>query len=311
MQAAVSYPDPWRFVPNYEVYVLIAFLVGAYVYMVRSVGPHAVPAGQPVVTRRQVGSFVAAMSLLFVSSTWPVHQIAEDYLYSVHMVQHMMLSYFLPPLVWFATPEWLLRVLLGDGRAYSTVRALSRPVIAAFFFNVAVMVLHIPGLVNASTSNAALHFSLHLLVVTSALLMWLPVLGPLPELQMGPGGKMIYLFLQSVVPTVPAAWLAFAEGAVYRHYGQQPVRLWGVGVTADQQMAGALMKVGGGLFLWSIVIYMFFTRFVRTDEDGPASYRRAGRMPSAEITGNDEFPLTYAQVAGEFDRSTAPSEPQR
>lgn len=311
MIAAVSYPDPWRFVPNYEVYVLVAFLIGAYVYMVRSVGPHAVPTGQPVVTRRQVGCFVAAMAMLFVASTWPIHQIGEDYLYSVHMVQHMMLSYFLPPLIWFATPEWLLRVLVGEGRTYSVVRFLSKPVIAAFFFNVMVMILHVPDLVNASTSNAPLHFSLHMFVVVSALLMWMPVLGPFRELQMGPGAKMVYLFLQSVVPTVPAAWLAFAEGTVYRHYGQQPVRVWGIGVTADQQVAGVLMKVGGGLYLWAIVIYMFFIRFVRTADEGQQSYRKSGRIPTAEITGNDEFPLTYQQVADVFDRRPAPSEPSR
>jgi putative membrane protein len=285
--------------------------VVAYVYMVRSVGPHAVPAGQPVVTRRQVGCFAGAMAMMFAASTWPIHQIGEDYLYSVHMIQHMMYSYFLPPLVWFATPEWLLRVLIGQGRTYSAVRAVSRPVVAAFFFNVMVMVLHIPDLVNASTSNALLHFTLHLFVVLTALLMWLPVLGPLPELQMGPGAKMIYLFLQSVVPTVPAAWLSFAEGAVYQHYGQQPVRVWGIGVTADQQVAGVLMKVGGGLYLWAIVIYMFFVRFVRTADADQRTYRRAGRMPTAEITGNDEFPLTYQQVTEEFERRPAPTETTR
>ena len=81
------------------------------------VGPHAVPAGQPVVTRRNMRCFVAAMVLLWAASDWPIHDIGEQYLYSVHMLQHMMLSYFLPPLALLATPEWLLRVLVGDGRA--------------------------------------------------------------------------------------------------------------------------------------------------------------------------------------------------
>lgn len=309
MNAAQSFADPWRFQSNVEVYVLVAFLIGAYVYMVRSIGPHAVVAGQPVVTRRQVGFFVVAMLVLFTASTWPIHQIGEDYLYSAHMVQHMMLSYFLPPLVWFATPEWLLRVLIGRDRTYRAVRFMAKPVIAAFFFNVMVMVLHIPDLVNASTSNAALHFALHLFVVITACMMWLPVVGPLPELQMGPGAKMIYLFLQSVVPTVPAAWLTFADGAVYRHYGEQPVRVWGMSVADDQQIAGVIMKIGGGFFLWSIVIYMFFKRF-GADSDA-RSYRRGGTMPSAEITGNDDFPLTYGEVSEAFERTEAPSEPAR
>lgn len=306
MIAALSFPDPWRFQPNPEVYLLVAFLVGAYVYMVRSIGPQAVAPGQLVVTRPQWVSFGAAMVVLFAASTWPMHQIGEDYLYSAHMLQHMVLSYFLPPLVWMATPEWLLRVLIGERATYRAVRFLSRPVIAAFVFNAMVMILHIPGMVNASTTNAPLHFGLHMFVVVSACLMWMPVVGPLPELQMGPGGKMIYLFLQSVVPTVPAAWLSFAEGVVYDHYGQQPVRVWGISATTDQQVAGVMMKVGGGFFLWGIVIYMFFKRF--SVDPGERSYRRAGRIPTAEITGNDDFPLTYDEVTGAFARSPAPTE---
>jgi cytochrome c oxidase assembly factor CtaG len=89
------------------------------------------------------------------------------------------------------------------------------------------------------------------LVVTLALLMWMPVVGPIPEWQMGPAGKCVYLFLMSVVPTVPAGWLTFAEGVVYKHYSQ-PIRVWGISVTDDQQLAGAIMKIGGAAFLWSI-----------------------------------------------------------
>ena len=308
MVAATQFADPWRFVPNFEVYVLVAFLVASYVYMVREIGPKAVAPGESVLRPRQARAFIAAMVVLFVASTWPIHQIGEDYLYSMHMLQHMMMSYFLPPLILFATPQWLLRVLVGNGFGYRVVRFFSKPVVAGVLFNAMVMILHVPGVVNASTTNGALHFSLHLFVVLTATLMWMPVVGPFPELQMGPGGKMIYLFLQSVVPTVPAAWLSFAEGAVYRHYGEQPVRVWGMSVTDDQQLAGVIMKIGGGFYLWGIVIFMFFRRFSAGVRD-ENSYRRGARMPSAEITGHDDIPLTFGEVAEAFDRSPAPAEP--
>jgi putative membrane protein len=304
--AAATFADPWRFQPNYEVYALVVFLVAAYAYMVRAIGPKAVAPGRPVVTERNC--FVAAMLVLTVASVWPIHQIGEDYLYSVHMLQHMMLSYFLPPLVLLATPEWLLRVLVGSGRTYRVVRFFSRPVVAAVIFNSVVMVTHIPGVVNTATVVGPLHYGLHFLLVITAILMWMPVIGPLPELRMSYGGRMIYLFLQSVVPTVPAAWLAFADGPVYRHYGQQPVRVWGMSVLADQQLAGIIMKIGGGFYLWGIVIFMFFRRF-GTSADDTHTYRRGGRMPTAEITGHDEFPLTYEEVSEQFERSPAPQEP--
>ena len=63
------------------------------------------------------------MALLWAASDWPIHDLGEQYLYSAHMLQHMMLSYFLPPLALLATPEWLLRVLVGDGPRVPGARA--------------------------------------------------------------------------------------------------------------------------------------------------------------------------------------------
>ncbi len=296
--------DPLAFQWHPEVWLLVGFLTSAYVYMVRVIGPKAVPAGQPAVSRRHIGCFVGAILMLWVASDWPMHDVSEDYLYSAHMLQHMMLSYFLPPLALMATPTWVARVLLGDGGLYRTVRWFSKPVIAGVIFNAMVMILHIPVLVNESVQNGVLHYALHVLVVTSSLLMWMPICGPVPEFRIGVAGGMIYLFLQSVVPTIPAAWLTFAEGVVYQAY-DTPVRLWGIDVTSDQQLAGAVMKTGGGVFLWSIVIYLFFKRFAaRFDESH--NYRRGATIPDAEIVGNDDFPLTTADVDRAFAQSVPP-----
>ena len=308
MLAATQFADPWRFQANPEVYVLVAFLVGAYVYMVRTIGPKAVAAGEPPIRRRQLVSFVAAMVVLFVASTWPIHQIGEDYLYSVHMIQHMLLSYVLPPLVLLATPEWLLRALIGRDRGYRAARFLCRPVIAGVLYNGVVFTMHIPGVVNTATRIGPLHFSLHLLIVLVATLMWMPVVGPIPEWRMTPGGKMVYLFLISVFVAIPSGWLSFAEGAVYSHYGRQPVRVWGMTPQDDQQLAAIIMQVGGGYYLWSIIIFTFFRRFSTTAAK-ENSYRRDEQIPTAEITGNDEFPLTFTEVEGAFGRSEAPAEP--
>jgi putative membrane protein len=212
------------------------------------------------------------------------------------MLQHMMLSYFLPPLALLATPEWLLRVLIGDGGMYRVVRFLSKPVIAGVLFNLVAMVTHIPLVVNASLDNGPLHYSLHFVVVLFSLLMWMPVVGPFRELHMGPLGKCIYLFLLSVVPTLPAAWLTFAEGAVYKPY-DIPVRVFGWSVTVDQQLAGAIMKIGGGVFLWTLVIYIFFKRFAN-GYGNKQNYRRPTEP-------NDE-PLTTADIAREFASSAPP-----
>ncbi|HUF97684.1 MAG TPA: cytochrome c oxidase assembly protein, partial [Ilumatobacter sp.] len=273
---------------------------------VRVIGPSAVPAGTAVVSRMNLWAFGTAMVTLWVASDWPLHDISEEYLYSAHMFQHMMLSYFVPPLALMATPTWLARVLLGNGSLYRAVRFLTKPVIAGVVFNGVVMMLHMPIFVNASVESGPVHYGMHIVVVTSSLLMWMPVCGPISEFRLGSAGAMIYLFLQSVVPTVPAAWLTFAESPLYDAY-DRPVRLWGISIVDDQQLAGAIMKVGGGLFLWAIVIYLFFGRFAAPFRDSH-DYRRGSRMPAAEIVGNDDAVLTTADVEREFAKTTPASD---
>jgi putative membrane protein len=300
----ITYADPWAFNAHPEVWALVVFFVGAYVYMARVIGPRAVPAGVSPVSRRQVAYFSGAVALFWFAADWPVHDIGEGYLYSVHMFQHMVFSYFVPPLALMSIPTWMARAIVGDGRAYRVFRFFSSAVVAGVIFNMVVMLLHVPGLVNASTENGPLHYGLHLLVVTTALLMWCPVVGPFEELRISHLGKCIYLFLMSVVPTVPAGWLTFAEGTVYKHYNT-PVRVWGLSPTDDQQIAGAIMKIFGGMFLWSIVVFLFFKRFSRNFEH-ENTYVRIDRVPTAEIVGNDEHPLTYEEVTAAFDRSDPP-----
>jgi putative membrane protein len=107
------------------------------------------------------------------------------------------------------------------------------------------------------------------------------------------------------VPTVPAAWLTFAEGAVYRPYGEQPVRVWGLSVTDDQQLAGAIMKTGGSIFLWTIIVVIWFKRF-------SASYRQEHdyhRRPAAADSVATEDTLTFDEVEREFAKSAPPLEP--
>jgi len=173
--------NPWRFQLHLEIWILVAFLVSSYIYVVRVLGPRAVAPGQPVVTRRHITCFMLGIAILWFASDWPMHDIAEEYLYSVHMVQHMALTYFMPPLIVLATPEWFLRILIGEGRFYRVVRFLAHPVRAAFLFNVGVMISHIPDVVNRSVSNGALHYSVHVFLVTTGLIMWLPVARIAPQ----------------------------------------------------------------------------------------------------------------------------------
>src|SRR5215211_936149 len=126
--------DPWRFQAHVEVWLLVAVVAGGYWYAITRIGPKAVPVGEPIVTRRQVLWFSAAVLTLWVASDWPVHDVGERGLYSVHMLQHMALSYFMPPMILLGTPTWLMRLVVGDGKVYRAVQFLAKPVVAAVLF---------------------------------------------------------------------------------------------------------------------------------------------------------------------------------
>jgi len=253
--------DPWRYQQHLEIWVLIVGLIIAFVYAIRVLGPKVVPNGE-VISRKQIRIFSLMIVLLLISTDWPMHDIAEEYLYSMHMLQHTILTYIVPPLALLATPEWLFRLLVGQVRTYRVIRFLTRPVIAAVTYNAVLLVTHIPALVNRSAAGGPLHYSLHVLLVFSALMLWTPVCGPAKEWRMSYGAMMTYLFCTSLVPSIPAGWLTFAEGSVYNHY-DTPIRVWGMSVLSDQQLAGGIMKIGGAIFLWAIIITIFFTRFMK------------------------------------------------
>ena len=296
--------NPWRFQFHPEVWLLIIGLIVAFVYTVRVLGPKVAPEGK-IISRRQITTFTVMILLLWLASDWPMHDIAEEYLYSVHMVQHMVISYIVPPLALLATPEWLFRLLIGKGRTYKVVRFLTRPVVGVLVYNITLMITHIPQIVNRSAAGGPLHYSLHVLIVTTSLMFWVPVCGPIREWRMSDGAKMIYLFGTSLIPTIPAGWLTFAEGAVYKHY-DTIVRVGGISVLSDQQAAGGIMKLGGSTLMWAIIIYIFFKRFMGSFFK-EQSYNHEDKMPDSEVVGT-EAPLMYSEVEAAFERTRPASE---
>lgn len=311
----------WRVQIHPEVWVLLGGLTVLYVWAARVVGPKAVPEGEPVLSRRNIVCAVAGIVLLWVASDWPMHDIGEEYLYAVHMVQHTLLTLIIPPLALLATPRWLADLILGQGKVRKVIRAASLPVVAAVAYNGMVIASHWPALVNGSVENGLLHYLVHVVIVFTALMMWMPVCGPIEEWRMGIPGKMIYLFCMSIVPTVPGGWLTFAENAVYTAY-DTPTRAFGISVQDDQQAAGVFMKLFAGSWLWFLITCQFFVWAFRHQREEAELDRAARPVPapagasaaasSTEPVADDgepaldDGPLTYEAVAQAF-AATAPA----
>ena len=254
------------FSPHLEVWLLVGAIAVMGIYIARVLGPQVVEPGERTVSRRQVIAFWSGLAFMTAASVWPMHDIAEQRLYSAHMLQHLVLTLVVPPLFLLSCPTWLAQLLVrSDGRVWHIVRVLAKPVLAWAIFNVFNLVSHMQGFVNLATSNGPFHFGAHVVFVLTALIMWIPVCGPWPSLRLSLPGQMVYLFAQSIVPTLPAAWLANAGDPVYGSY-DQPIRLWGISVMDDQVAAGMIMKVLETVYLWAIIGVMFFKWAARHQE---------------------------------------------
>lgn len=249
--------SPWQFHAHPEVWVPMLVLLGGYFLALRRLGPRRVAPGEVVATSVQKTCFVLGVAALWVGSDWPIHDLAEDYLFSVHMVQHLLFTFVAPPLLLLGLPAWLLRALLGRGAFLKLVRFFVRPVLALLVFNATIAITHWPTIVNAAVTSEPIHLLLHVVLVSTALAMWWPVVAPLPELPaLSDPAKMLYLFLQSIVPTVPASFLTFSTKPLYSAYAALP-HPW-ISTVTDQRIAGLVMKIVGGLLLWTVIAVIFF-----------------------------------------------------
>ena len=280
MLADVPFPA-WT--PHPEVWLLMAAIAAGYAVALKRLGPRLAPKGTPVVTKFQLATFSTGLLGLWLASDWPIHDLGEKYLFSVHMVQHTVYSIIAAPLLLMGTPAWLARWILSPRWLLKTVRYLARLIPATIIFNVVVVVTHTPAVVDASLHHALLHFLVHTLIVLSSLLVWMPLLSPLPEVpRLQPLVRMLYLFLQSIVPTVPASFLTFGDTPLYKYYETVP-RLWGISALDDMRFAGLIMKILWGFSLWIVITIIFF-RWYNAEESGTA-LRRTSRELDRELMG--------------------------
>jgi len=241
-----------------EVLLLVAALAGGYAWALARLGPSHSPAGERPATRGQVIAYGLGVLTIAVAALWPIHDLSERYLFSVHMFQHMLISLVAPPLLLFGMPAWLLRLLLRPRWVHAVVRQATRPFVALVLFNAVILLTHWPAWVNLTLHSEPFHFFSHTMLFLSASCMWWPVLSPLPEMPtLSYPARMLYLFLQSIVPTVPASILTFGSTPLYHFYTTVP-RIWGIDAVTDQRIAGLEMKILGGFILWGLIAVIFF-----------------------------------------------------
>jgi putative membrane protein len=250
--------SPWAFHPHPEVYLEVLSLAAAYWAALRLLGPRFVEPGEPAATRGQKLSFAGGLLFVALAEGWPLADIANNYLYSAHMVQHLLFTLAAPPLLLLGTPHWLARTLVRRPGVWPVMKRLTRPVPATIIFNAVLVTTHWPALLDVYMHHQIVHIATHVALFGAATLMWWPVVSPLPELKrLSYPAQMVYLFIQTIIPTVPASFLTFASSPLYHFYTTVP-RAFGISAVDDTRISGLIMKLGMGITLWSIIAVLFF-----------------------------------------------------
>jgi putative membrane protein len=206
-------------------------------------------------------AFAAALAGVVVSLNGPLHELAEGGRFSAHMIQHLILTLVVPPLLLAGTPSFMADALLAPLFEWPPTRALlaavTRPLTALAVWSVALFAWHLPEPYAAALGSHAVHFGQHATLVAGALVAWWPILSPSRRLPALPyAAQLLYLFAFGMPMTIVAAMIAGAEQMLY-----PPAPL------ADQRLGGVLMWVPAGLVPVTAFTAVFFRWASAESED--------------------------------------------
>ena len=248
--SALGIATGWTFEP--AVVLPLGLAVVVWLRLVARVD-RAHPAN-PVPRRRTVaflaGLGVIAIALLSGIDTW------DTSLFSIHMVQHLLLTLVAAPLIALGAPiTLLLRAATPDVRHRvilpvlhsRVVRVVSFPVVAWLLFAGVMWGTHFSPLFDASLENPLIHDLEHALYLGAGLLFWWPAVGLDPSpWRMPHPVRAMYVFLQMPQNTFLAVTILNSSVVLYHHYATL-VRTWGPSVLDDQQIAGGIMWITGDI----------------------------------------------------------------
>ena len=235
-------------------------------------------------TRTQRLAFVAGLVVLFVSLNGPIHDLSDSYLFSAHMVQHLLLTMLVTPLLIVGTSAGMLRPAL-ERRAMSAVASRITTGAAGFIvFNVTLIAWHLPPLYNLAMADHRVHIVQHLCFLAASVLMWWPLLSRVPELPpLSRPLQMLYVCLLMIPMSVVGMIITYADEVLYPAYESAP-RMWGLSPQEDQLIGGLIMWIPGSILYIAILTAVFF-RWAREAE---AEEEALGQGPGATGQGKEK-----------------------
>ncbi len=278
--AVFTWPS-WDLPPSVALGVL-AWL-GGYLYVTgplrRRLGVPR-PADQTVRTFR----FVSGLVAMFLALTGPVHELSDYFLFSAHIVQVMLMTMIMPPLLITGVPSWVVEKALESRPVALAARFLTKPGIAATLFLVTLTAWHVPPLFDHLIAHRPIHIAGHLALMTTGVIVWWPVLSPYEGHRLSYGMQMVYLFLLGLVMKLVGALITLSTEVLYTVY-QPAVRPFGLDALQDQKWGGLMMWIMMGMTAWvvmSIIFYKWYLEESRPDAPAVSVERsRSGPSPTA------------------------------
>jgi putative membrane protein len=277
---APSFPGvllQWRLEPV----VLVGLTTAAIVWVILARRVAARHPGHPHPAWRSA-AFLAGLAVLALALVSPI-EAYEGQLFSVHMLQHMLLELVAAPLLLLGAPATLaLRAASVSvrGRLLAVlhsrvVTVLSFPLLAWILFAAVNWGWHFSKLYNDALETPWLHDVQHLTFLGAALLFWWPVVGADPARWRLPHPvRLFYLFLAMPQNSFLGIALMSAPAALYPHYLTND-RTWGPTPAVDQSVGGMLMWVGGDV-VFLLAMGLVVAAWVRAED------RRTARADARE-----------------------------
>ena len=239
----------WQFVRatwTWEPSVALGCLVLAAGYL-------AVAGSRPA---RRAAAFFAGIAVLFLALSSPLDTLGDTYLFSAHMVQHLLLILVVPPLLLLGIPVSLVERVRPVPWVRRAMAALGAPA-PAWGLGIGTMaVWHVPVLYNAALAHGGVHVAQHLSFLVTSTIFWWPVLAPAEDARLGPLPAVLYLVTAALASSVVGIIVTFAKVGLYPAYllpvdrlGVGPLirNVWGLTPDLDQELGGLLMWIPGGL----------------------------------------------------------------
>jgi putative membrane protein len=196
--------------------------------------------------------FTSGIALSVLALVSPVDPIGEQYLLSVHMLQHVMLGDAAPallllglrgPLSLLIVPRVVLRRIARIGWLRRFASVLLRPAVALGLWATVYAGWHIPAVYDYALAHQTVHDLEHLSFLLVGLLVWTLLIQPFPHPRHSLRVRILVALALFTLGTVLADILILTPHALYHAYATQPDRLFGLSPVTDQRLAGAVMMV--------------------------------------------------------------------